>query len=109
MRPMGRSLGAVLAALVFLASFAAPASASTPNTWTALGHVVPKGPGYGAVSVSVDGAAATRLGLNSARRAPQLALYVVNFPSSGRHTVVIRARAVGSRRRVELDAFAVVG
>jgi hypothetical protein len=61
------------------------------------------------VSASLDGAAATRMGLNAARRAPQLALYVVNFPSSGRHKVVIRAHAVGSRRRVDIDAFAVVG
>lgn len=78
-------------------------------TGRSLAIVVPKGPGYGAVAVSLDGAAATRIGLNSARRAPQLALYVVNFPSSGRHKVVIRARAVGSRRRVDIDAFAVVG
>jgi hypothetical protein len=78
-------------------------------TGRSLALVVPKGPGYGALSVSLDGAAATRIGLNSSRRAAQLALYVVNLPSSGRHKVIIRARAVGSRRRVDVDAFAVVG
>jgi hypothetical protein len=59
--------------------------------------------------VSIDGAAATRINLYSARREAQVAVHVVNVPSSGKHTVVIRARAAGSRRRVEVDAFAVLG
>lgn len=74
-----------------------------------LAFVVPRGRSYAAVSVSVDGAAATRINLYRARRESQVAVYVANFPSSGRHKVVIRARAAGSRRRVEVDAFAVLG
>jgi hypothetical protein len=78
-------------------------------TGRSLALVAPRGSSYGAVSVSLDGAAATRVNLSRARRESQVVLYVVNFPSSGKHTVTIRARAAGSRRRVEVDAFAVVG
>jgi hypothetical protein len=77
-------------------------------TGRSLAFVAPKGASYGAVSVSVDGGAATRIDLYRANRAPQVTVYVLNLPSSGEHKAVIRARAVGSRRRVDIDAFAVI-
>jgi len=77
-------------------------------TGRSLAVVVPKGRAFAAVSVSVDGAASTRVNLYSTRREAQTAVYVVNFPSVGKHKAVFRARAAGSRRRVEIDAFAIV-
>ena len=73
-----------------------------------LALVLPKGREYGAVSVSIDGTTAIRIDLYRASRAPQMAVYVLNFPSVSEHKVVIRARAAGSRHRVDLDAFSVV-
>jgi photosystem II stability/assembly factor-like uncharacterized protein len=74
-----------------------------------LALVAPKGSAYAAVSLSVDGAAPTRIDLFRASRAPQLAVHVLRLASAGPHEVVIRSRAVGSRTRVDVDAFAVIG
>jgi hypothetical protein len=71
--------------------------------------VAPKGPRYGAISVSIDGAAATRVSLYRATRAARVVVFVANLSTAGPHKAVIRADAVGSRRRVDVDAFAVVG
>jgi hypothetical protein len=70
--------------------------------------VAPQGPRYGAVSVSIDGAAGTRIGLRRSSRAQQIAVFVAHFETVGPHKVVIRARTVTSRRRVDIDGFAVV-
>jgi photosystem II stability/assembly factor-like uncharacterized protein len=70
--------------------------------------IATKGRGYGAVSVSLDGGPETRIDLRSARSRMQQVVYILNLPSSGAHKLLIRAHAVGSRRPVDLDAFAVV-
>jgi phosphodiesterase/alkaline phosphatase D-like protein len=77
-------------------------------TGRSLALVAPKGPGYGAVAISIDGGPATRVDLYRPSRATQVAVYVINFPSAAAHKVVIRARSAGSRRRVDVDAFAVI-
>lgn len=71
--------------------------------------VATKGTGYGAMTVSLDEGPVTRIDLRSARLRTQQVVYVLNLPSSGPHRLEIRAQAVGSRRRVDLDAFAFLG
>jgi photosystem II stability/assembly factor-like uncharacterized protein len=78
-------------------------------TGRAFAFVGPKGKQYGAVSVRVDGAAATSVSLYRSSRLAQAAVYVVNFSTAGDHNVVLRSKAMGQRRRVDVDAFAVIG
>jgi len=78
-------------------------------TGRSFGLVAPKASRYGAVSVSIDGGAPTRVSLYRASRLPQSAVFVVNLATAGSHKVVIRAHHAGSRRRVDVDAFAIVG
>jgi hypothetical protein len=77
-------------------------------TGRSLALVAPKGPRYGGLSISLDGGPETRISLYQASVNSRLALYVVNLPTAGAHKLVIRARTVGSRRRVDVDAFAVI-
>jgi hypothetical protein len=78
-------------------------------TGRAFAYVAPKGQQYGAVSVRLDGAAATSVSLYRSSRLAQVAVYVVNFSTAGDHNVVLRAKAMGDRRRVDVDAFVVIG
>jgi photosystem II stability/assembly factor-like uncharacterized protein len=70
--------------------------------------VAPKGPRYGALLVSLDGAPATRVDLYRRSRSSRAVVYVLNLPSAGDHKLVMRARPVDGRRRVDVDAFAVI-
>lgn len=75
----------------------------------AFAFVAPKGPQYGAVSLRLDGGAATQVNLFRSSRSARVAVYVLNLPTVGAHDVVLRAKAVGARRRVDVDAFVVIG
>jgi photosystem II stability/assembly factor-like uncharacterized protein len=70
--------------------------------------VAPQGSRYGAIALSVDGAPATQVSLYRASRASRAVVFFVNFPTAGPHRVVMKAQRAGSRRRVDVDAFAVI-
>jgi photosystem II stability/assembly factor-like uncharacterized protein len=78
-------------------------------TGRSFAFVAPRGSQYGAVSLRVDGAAVAQIDLYRSSRLAQVAVYVLNFPTAGDHDVVLRAKAVGARKRVDVDAFAVIG
>lgn len=88
---------------------------TTPGSWMAFKFtgrsfalIAPKGVTYAAVSISVDGGPATRVPLYAGSRAVQNLVYLVNYPSTAKHRVLITARAAGDRRRVDVDAFAFI-
>jgi photosystem II stability/assembly factor-like uncharacterized protein len=88
---------------------------TVPGSWVAftftgrsLAWIAPKGPLYAAVSVSLDGGPPTSLPLYQPTRSVQGLVYLVNLPTVAKHRVVITARAASDRRRVDVDAFAVI-
>ena len=67
--------------------------------------IAPRGPHYGAVGVALDGGRFHRTSLYAASRTPQGLVYVLNLPTTGKHRIVVIARAVEGRHRVDIDAF----
>jgi photosystem II stability/assembly factor-like uncharacterized protein len=84
------------------------ARATLTFTGRAVALVVPKGVLYGGVSVGLDGGVATQINLYRAARQARNLVFVVNFGSVGVHKLSLRSVAIGSRTRVDIDAFAVI-
>jgi hypothetical protein len=84
------------------------ARATFTFTGRAVALVAPKGLLYGGVSVSLDGGVATQINLYRAARKAGNLVFVVNFDLVGVHKLSLRSVAIGSRTRVDIDAFAAI-